>query len=163
MEMILCKRQQGLITSFLQNVAIVSISFDNNDLADVKTFSGKANDVWALGVTLYALIYNELPFWADTEMGLLEQIHKSDLKLLSEKRRVSDGLKRVLLRMLDKDPLTRITLDELKKDKWLNEGFAVSLDSKEADYLANVTEDECKRKGISLTTIVMAVRILCIQ
>lgn len=127
-------------------------------LADVKTFGGKANDVWALGVTLYALIYNELPFWAETEMGLLEQIHKTDLKL-SEKRRISDGLKRVLLRMLDKSPLTRITLDELKKDKWLNEGFAVSLDSKEADYLANVTEDEWKKKGISLTTIVLAVRL----
>lgn len=83
---------------------------------DIKIFSGRANDVWALGVTLFALIYNELPFWAETELALLEQIHKTNLRLADEKRRVSDGLKRVLLRMLDRDPLTRATLAELKKD-----------------------------------------------
>lgn len=97
-------------------------------LAEIRTFSGKANDVWALGVTLYALIYNELPFWAETEIGVLEKIHQTDLKL-SEKRNISDGLKRLILRMLDKNPLTRATLDELKKDRWLNEGYSVSLDS----------------------------------
>ncbi len=74
------------------------------------------------------MIYNELPFWAETELGVLEKIHEMDLKLL-DKRRISDGLKLVLLRMLDKNPLTRATIDELKKDKWLNEGYAVSLDS----------------------------------
>jgi hypothetical protein len=47
----------------------------------------------------------------------------------------------------------------LKKEKWLNEGFAVSLDSKEADYLANYTEEELKQKGIPLTSIVIAVSI----
>ena len=46
--------------------------------------------------------------------------------------------------MLDKNPLTRATMDELKKDQWLNEGYSVSLDSKEADFLANYTEEELK-------------------
>ena len=68
-------------------------------------------------------------------------IHKTDFKLL-DKRNISDGLKRILLRMLDKNPLTRATLDELKKDKWLNDGYAVYLDSNEADFFANYTEDE---------------------
>ena len=104
------------------------------------------------------MIYNELPFWAETEIELLERIHNTDLKLL-EKRNISQGLKNVLLKMLDKHPETRITLNDLKKDKWLNEGFAVSLDSKEADYFANFTEDELKIKGVPLTAIVFAVRI----
>jgi [calcium/calmodulin-dependent protein kinase] kinase len=107
-------------------------------VAEIKTFSGKANDIWALGVTLFALIYNDLPFWGETELGVLEVIHNTDFKLL-DKRNISDGLKRILLRMLDKNPLTRATLDELKKDKWLNDGYAVSLDSKEADFFANYT------------------------
>jgi serine/threonine protein kinase len=103
------------------------------------------------------MIYNELPFWADTELGVLEQIHSTDLKLLDSKRRISDGLKRILLRMLDKNPLTRATMDELKKDKWINEGYAVSLDSREADFFANYTEDELIDEGIPLTAIVNAV------
>lgn len=61
--------------------------------------------------------------------------------------------------MLDKNPLTRAKLDDLKKDRWLNEGYAVSLDSKEADFFANYTEDELKKKGVPLTAIVFAVRI----
>jgi len=44
--------------------------------------------------------------------------------------------------MLDKNPLTRATMDELKKDAWLNEGYAVTLDSREVDFFANYTEDE---------------------
>ncbi len=44
--------------------------------------------------------------------------------------------------MLDKNPLTRATMNELKKDPWLNEGYAVTLDSKEVDFFANYTEDE---------------------
>jgi len=62
--------------------------------------------------------------------------------------------------MLDKNPLTRATLDELKKDKWLNDGYAVSLDSKEADFFANYTEDELIDEGIPLTAIVNAVSAL---
>ncbi len=59
--------------------------------------------------------------------------------------------------MLEKDPHKRITLTQLKKDTWLNEGFAVSLDSKEADFFANYTEDELKKKGVPLTAIIFAV------
>ena len=34
--------------------------------------------------------------------------------------------------MLEKDPKKRITLDQLKKNKWINEGFHISLDTEEA-------------------------------
>ena len=30
---------------------------------DIEIYSGRATDVWALGVTLYCLIFNVLPFW----------------------------------------------------------------------------------------------------
>ena len=107
-------------------------------------------------MTLFALIYNELPFWADTELGVLEKIHSTDFKLL-DGRNISNGLKRILLRMLDKNPLTRATLGELKKDIWLNEGYAVSLDSREVDFFANYSQDELINKGVPIAAVVFAV------
>ena len=49
-----------------------------------------------------------------------------------DERKISDGLKNVISRMLDKNPETRISISELKQDKWINEGFHVALDSEEA-------------------------------
>lgn len=40
----------------------------------------------------------------------------------------------------------------------MNEGFTVSLNSKEADFIANLTEDDMKNKGIPIHAIVIAVR-----
>lgn len=101
------------------------------------------------------MIYNELPFWSETELGILEKIHSTDLKLPST-REVNDGLKRLLLRMLDKNPLTRATMEELKRDPWLNEGYAVSLESREADIIANITEEELLKTGIAPQAIIFA-------
>ena len=41
---------------------------------EIDEYSGKAVDVWALGVTLYALLYNKVPFLGDTEYHLMETI-----------------------------------------------------------------------------------------
>jgi serine/threonine protein kinase len=49
-----------------------------NTLADVECFSGKAADVWALGVTLYCMIYNKLPFWDESEYGIIQKIHSEE-------------------------------------------------------------------------------------
>lgn len=46
---------------------------------------------------------------------------------------VSDGLKDIIEQMLKKDPNERITIEQLKQNAWLNEGFHVSLDSKAAN------------------------------
>lgn len=41
---------------------------------EIDSFSGKAADMWALGVTLFSLVYEKLPFWAETLPGILEVI-----------------------------------------------------------------------------------------
>lgn len=39
------------------------------------------------------------------------------------KRSISEGLKRFLMRTMEKDPAKRYTVDQMKKDEWVNEGF----------------------------------------
>lgn len=48
---------------------------------DINEFSGKAADVWALGVTLYTLLFNKCPFWGATDYQLMESIRNNDLSI----------------------------------------------------------------------------------
>ena len=79
---------------------------------DLDSFSGKAVDVWALGISLYAMIYNSLPYFGETEYMLMQNILKEPLKL-KETRNVSDGLRNLLFALLEKDVEKRATLEQL--------------------------------------------------
>ena len=50
---------------------------------DVDLFSGRATDMWSLGVTLFCMIFNQLPFWDNdncaNEFSILEFILKNDV------------------------------------------------------------------------------------
>jgi len=47
--------------------------------------SGRSQDIWALGATLFCLIFNELPFWdhenCENEFAIIDYIFKNDVKL----------------------------------------------------------------------------------
>jgi serine/threonine protein kinase len=34
---------------------------------DNSSFGGKAIDIWALGVTMFCMLYGRTPFWGETE------------------------------------------------------------------------------------------------
>ena len=52
-----------------------------------RKFKGRKVDIWALGVTIFALTYNCMPFWAENEFELSQVIVDQDLDLTSEKCR----------------------------------------------------------------------------
>ena len=51
--------------------------------ANIETHSGRAADVWALGVTAYCLIFNELPYWNQdlNEFQILDIILNNPVEL----------------------------------------------------------------------------------
>lgn len=72
----LVRLKELIILWLLSAVTVCILSPINKDtIADVDSFSGKACDIWALGVTLYCMVYNVLPFFDENEFKLLEKIH----------------------------------------------------------------------------------------
>jgi len=66
----------------------------------------------------------ELQFWKQYSLQSNLNYHLKLYSLEFEgKRSISDGLKRFLIRTLEKDPTKRYTVDQMKKDEWVNEGF----------------------------------------
>jgi [calcium/calmodulin-dependent protein kinase] kinase len=58
---------------------------------NVDSFSGMAADVWALGVTVFCLIFNRLPIWrdefAENEFAILEFILHSEIEIPEDSER----------------------------------------------------------------------------
>lgn len=78
----------------------------------------KAIDVWALGVTLYCLVFGKCPFEAETEYELFKIIPMQELEF-PEQITVEDGLKDLLCKLLAKNVDQRITLDQVRNHPWV--------------------------------------------
>ncbi|POG62636.1 kinase-like domain-containing protein [Rhizophagus irregularis DAOM 181602=DAOM 197198] len=79
----------------------------------------KAIDIWALGVTLYCFVFGQCPFIADTEFELFfNVIPKQPLEFPNDIP-ITDDLRDLFTKLLEKDPNKRITLEEVKKHPWV--------------------------------------------
>eukprot|EP00756_Hemistasia_phaeocysticola_P030375 Hpha_TRINITY_DN16283_c7_g1::TRINITY_DN16283_c7_g1_i1::g.16355::m.16355/K07359/CAMKK2; calcium/calmodulin-dependent protein kinase kinase 2 len=86
--------------------------------------SGKSNDVWALGVTLYILMYGYAPFKeCSNEILLYNSILDDDIEYPEEPPHKPELLA-LLKRMLERNPLMRITLNEVRNNPWVRGGTA---------------------------------------
>ncbi|KAM8898842.1 calcium/calmodulin-dependent protein kinase kinase 1 isoform 2-T2 [Spinachia spinachia] len=85
-----------------------------------RSFSGKALDVWAMGVTLYCFVFGKCPFIDEYILALHNKI-RTRLVDFPEMPKISDELRNLILQMLDKNPDTRITIPEIKRDQWVTQ------------------------------------------
>ncbi|KAI5780222.1 kinase-like domain-containing protein, partial [Peziza echinospora] len=112
-----------------------------------------AIDVWALGVTLYCLVFARCPFLADGEFELFNVIAKQELYIPKRRLRpaqsyiaasslsrpssssrprysednetelIPDDLRDLLEKLLTKDPAKRISIREVKRHPWVLYGL----------------------------------------
>jgi len=66
-------------------------------------YSGRAQDIWSLGITLYAFVYGRVPFW-DAYIIALHRKIKTDAVVFPERPNISIALQRLISGMLIKDP-----------------------------------------------------------
>ncbi|KJZ78971.1 hypothetical protein HIM_01744 [Hirsutella minnesotensis 3608] len=78
--------------------------------------SGKAADIWSMGVSLFCLKYGRLPFVRPGILEIYEAI-KMDEPSLAEGEDAS--FVDLMRRILDKDPDRRITMAELREHAWV--------------------------------------------
>eukprot|EP00668_Euglena_longa_P038986 GGOE01050137.1.p1 GENE.GGOE01050137.1~~GGOE01050137.1.p1 ORF type:complete len:1156 (-),score=276.28 GGOE01050137.1:35-3502(-) len=79
-------------------------------------YSGKSCDIWQLGITLFALIFGRVPFLAANQIALFSDIQQKPLSIPPGH---SSNLSHLLQRMLEKDALIRISLNEIKDHPWV--------------------------------------------
>lgn len=124
-----------------------------------KNFSGKALDVWAMGVTLYCFVFGVCPFMDERIVSLHQKI-KTQPVVIPERADISDDLKDLLLKMLDKNPETRISVAQMKTHPWVTKHGAEPLPPEDDNCcsLIEVTEEEVENsvKHIpSLATVIL--------
>ncbi|KAA8549492.1 hypothetical protein F0562_001176 [Nyssa sinensis] len=108
-------RNDGLLHTLCGTPAYVA-----PEILTKRGYDGAKVDVWSCGIILYVLNAGYLPFNDPNLMMMYKKIYKGEFRC---PKWMSSDLKRFLSRLLDTNPVTRITIDEIIRDPWFEKGF----------------------------------------
>ncbi|KNC52973.1 uncharacterized protein AMSG_12239 [Thecamonas trahens ATCC 50062] len=91
------------------------------ELLSAQPYLGPHVDIWAMGVTLYAMVTGSLPFDHPDVATLYSLIRKGEFY---QPPQLSDGVNALIAGMLTVDPTQRFSLDEIANHPWILEGYS---------------------------------------
>lgn len=83
-----------------------------------QSYDGYKNDIWSLGIIVYAMVTGQLPWTKKAQSELFAQISSADYKIPNY---VSEPLKKLIRSMLNIKQEERPTIEQILEDPWLQE------------------------------------------
>ncbi|XP_010275075.1 PREDICTED: CBL-interacting serine/threonine-protein kinase 23-like isoform X5 [Nelumbo nucifera] len=108
-------REDGLLHTTCGTPNYVAPEVINN-----KGYDGAKADLWSCGVILFVLMAGYLPFEDSNLMQLYKKIFKADFNCPSW---FSTSAKKLIKRILDPNPATRISISEVIENEWFKKGY----------------------------------------
>ncbi|KAL1213342.1 CBL-interacting serine/threonine-protein kinase 15 [Cardamine amara subsp. amara] len=142
------RRQDGLLHTTCGTPAYVA-----PEVISRKGYDGFKADVWSCGVILFVLLAGYLPFRDSNLMELYKKIGKAEVKFPNW---FAPGAKRLLKRILDPNPNTRVSTEKIMKSSWFRKGLQEEKESVdeetdvEVEANANANADMEKKRCINL-------------
>ncbi|RDX86006.1 CBL-interacting serine/threonine-protein kinase 23, partial [Mucuna pruriens] len=108
-------REDGLLHTTCGTPNYVAPEVINN-----KGYDGAKADLWSCGVILFVLMAGYLPFEETNLTALYKKIFKADFTCPPW---FSSSVKKLINRILDPNPATRITFSEVIENDWFKKGY----------------------------------------
>ncbi len=106
-------------------------------LESTNGYSGKAADIWSLGVMLYTMLFGRYPFHDNEPLALFSKIRSGHFPLPDS---ISSKAKCLLRAVLRKDPSERFSSQELLEHPWFHSCSAQTVISSKTDRKSG---DQC--------------------
>ncbi|XP_020275749.1 CBL-interacting protein kinase 23 isoform X5 [Asparagus officinalis] len=108
-------REDGLLHTTCGTPNYVAPEVINN-----KGYDGAKADLWSCGIILFVLMAGYLPFEDSNLMSLYKKIFKAEFSCPAW---FSTSAKKLIKRILDPNPRTRITISEVIDNEWFKKGY----------------------------------------
>ncbi|XP_019167156.1 PREDICTED: CBL-interacting protein kinase 2 [Ipomoea nil] len=116
------RHQDGLLHTICGTPAYVAPEVINR-----KGYDGAKADIWSCGVILYVMLAGYLPFHDSNLMEMYRKIGKAQFKCPNW---FPPEVRKLLSRMLDPNPATRISMAKIREHPWFKKGPSSSKSTK---------------------------------